>query len=567
MPLESLPGSKDSLSHKPQLNASKEVASHKPLSNAGKDPNTHKPLLSSNKDNTSHKSQASGSKEASSIKTMTSVGKDFNNHKPPSLIPKSKGPRVMRRHRSHTDGSRGPQTPGISRYREDLEMEGLLPSHFRDRLYDLFLQIEKEFEHLYMSNMALQERLDLVAEKLVGESGSLEKTPLESQDSTDYGAKNKKSQLSQRIKTTYKQSTSKLVSSFRTPNPVYSVVKHFRGHRDGVWEVSVSRSHTHQVIGTASADHSGRIFSVETGSCLLQYIGHKGSVNSIRFHPTQELVLTASGDATAHIWRAPLSQFSPVDILKSHSSGEDEIDSSGREDTADDLNDFAHEANIIRSPHLELMQHSEVVTAADWMSQGSQVITVSWDRMAVLADAETGEQISQLSGHDQELTDVHAHQSQRLVLTSSKDTTFRLWDFRGPAMLVNVFQGHTQQVTSAVFASGDKVVSGSDDRTVKVWDMRNMRSPIAAIRTDSEVNRLSVSQVQNIIAIPHDNRNIRLYDINGVRIGRLPRNNRQGHARMVCSVAWAENHPTCNLFSCGFDRQVLGWMINNPVKE
>ncbi|XP_059141764.1 WD repeat-containing protein 37-like isoform X2 [Physella acuta] len=471
----------------------------------------------------------------------------------------------MRRHRSHTDGSRGLLAPHLNRYGEDFEMESVLPGHMRSRLYDLFLQIEKEFEHLYTTNLALQDRLDMMSDKLGNESISSEKTPLEAQDSTDFGAKSKKPLLSQRIKTTYKQSTSKLVSSFRTPNPVYSVVRQFRGHRDGVWEVSVSKTHTHHIIGTASADHTGRIYSVESGACLLQYTGHKGSVNSIRFHPNQELVLTASGDGTAHIWRAQLSQLSHVDISKSHSSGEEEIDSSGREDTTDDLIDYAHEASTVRNPSLELAQHSEVVTAADWMAQGSQVITASWDRMAVLADAESGEQISQLSGHDQELTDVHAHQSQRLVLTSSKDTTFRLWDFRGPSMLVNVFQGHTQQVTSAVFASGDKVVSGSDDRTVKVWDMRNMRSPIAAIRTDSEVNRLAVSQ--NVIAIPHDNRNIRLYDINGVRIGRLPRNNRQGHARMVCCVAWADTNPSCNLFSCGFDRQVLGWMINNPSKE
>ena len=38
--------------------------------------------------------------------------------------------------------------------------------------------------------------------------------------------------------------------------------------------------------------------------------------------------------------------------------------------------------------------------------------------------------------------------------------------------------------------------------------------------------RLCVSPVQNVIAIPHDNRHIRLYDINGNRIGRLPRTNR-----------------------------------------
>ena len=47
-------------------------------------------------------------------------------------------------------------------------------------------------------------------------------------------------------------------------------------------------------------------------------------------------------------------------------------------------------------------------------------------------------------GHDQELTNVCTHPSQRLVVTSSKDTTFRLWDFRDPSMKVNVFQGHTQ---------------------------------------------------------------------------------------------------------------------------
>lgn len=39
------------------------------------------------------------------------------------------------------------------------------------------------------------------------------------------------------------------------------------------------------------------------------------------------------------------------------------------------------------------------------------------------------------------------------------------------------------------------------------------------------IGRLSVSN--NIIAIPHDNRHIRLYDLNGNRIARLPRSNGQ----------------------------------------
>ncbi|KAJ8307474.1 hypothetical protein KUTeg_015558 [Tegillarca granosa] len=363
------------------------------------------------------------------------------------------------------------------------------------------------------------------------------------------------SQISQKIKTTYKASTSKIVSSFRNPSPVYFVVNSYRGHRDGVWEVSVSRS-SQQIIGTASADQTARVWSIQSGLCLLQYEGHHGSVNSIRFHPIQELALTASGDQTAHIWGAHVNLTSH-DPVKSHSSGEDDVEGSEKEELTDEAESVC-QMSTLRTPSMELTGHKNVVVAADWMAEGCHVITASWDRMAILHDVESGEHINTLTGHDQELTEVRAHSTQRLVVTSSKDTTFRLWDLRDPNM----------QVTSAVFAGSDKVVSGSDDRTVKVWDLKNMRSPIAAIRTDSSVNRLSVLQSQSLIAIPHDNRHIRIYDLNGNRVGRLPRNNRQGHSKMVCSVSWAEDiTSTCNLFSCGFDRQILGWNINIQTKD
>jgi WD40 repeat protein len=80
-------------------------------------------------------------------------------------------------------------------------------------------------------------------------------------------------------------------------------------------------------------------------------------------------------------------------------------------------------------------------------------------------------------------------------------------------------------VTCVTFTREDKVVSGSDDRTAKVWDLRNMRSPLAAIRCESPVNKLSVS-ASNIIAAPLDNRNVLLFDLNGQRLSRLPRSNR-----------------------------------------
>lgn len=63
--------------------------------------------------------------------------------------------------------------------------------------------------------------------------------------------------------------------------------------------------------------------------------------------------------------------------------------------------------------------------------------------------------------------------------------------------------------------------------------------------------------------------------MNGQRIGRLPRSSRQqGHSRMVCCTAWSEPNPEetkPNLFTCGFDRVILGWSIqrreNTSVKD
>lgn len=121
----------------------------------------------------------------------------------------------------------------------------------------------------------------------------------------------------------------------------------------------------------------------------------------------------------------------PLEVPRAQSSGEDEgVDGEGDDhgavdDSGDTARDPAVPANVVRLPELEFSHHTDVVSAADWMCDGMQIVTASWDRLATLADASTGEQVCQLSGHDQEINDVHAHVSQRQVLTASKDTTFR----------------------------------------------------------------------------------------------------------------------------------------------
>uniref|UniRef100_A0A3Q4H3N9 WD repeat-containing protein 37 n=1 Tax=Neolamprologus brichardi TaxID=32507 RepID=A0A3Q4H3N9_NEOBR len=432
-----------------------------------------------------------------------------------------------------------------------------LPLALRSNLLDLFGQIEREFENLYIENLELRREIESLNERLTGDGQAVE-----GGDPTKGALKTKAShstsQLSQKLKTTYKASTSKIVSSFKATTgsrALCQLLKEYVGHRDGIWDLSVTRTQP-VVLGTASADHSALLWSIETGKCLLRYAGHAGSVNSIKFHPTEQMALTASGDQTAHIWRYMVQLPAPQPPPDVSAPCDEDQDSSDREEGEVD-GEGPCEVPTVRVATATLKSHQGVVIAADWLVGGRQVVTASWDRAANLYEVETSEL---------ELTHCCTHPTQRLVVTSSRDTTFRLWDFRDPSIhSVNVFQGHTDTVTSAVFTVGDNVVSGSDDRTVKVWDLKNMRSPIATIRTDSAVNRISVSANQKIIALPHDNRQVRLFDMSGVRLARLPRSNRMGHRRMVCCTAWNEENQSCNLFTCGFDRQAIGWNINIPA--
>ncbi|KAH0507193.1 WD repeat-containing protein 37 [Microtus ochrogaster] len=398
--------------------------------------------------------------------------------------------------------------------REMLEgQDSKLPSSVRSTLLELFGQIEREFENLYIENLELRREIDTLNERLAGEGQAIDGAEL-SKGQLKTKASHSTSQLSQKLKTTYKASTSKIVSSFKTTTSraICQLVKEYIGHRDGIWDVSVARTQP-VVLGTASADHTALLWSIETGRCLVKYAGHMGS---------------ASGDQTAHIWRYVVQLPTPQPVADtSQISGEDEIECSDK-DEPDIDGDVSSDCPTVRVPLTSLKSHQGVVIAADWLVGGKQVVTASWDRTANLYDVETSELVHSLTGHDQELTHCCTHPTQRLVVTSSRDTTFRLWDFRDPSIhSVNVFQGHTDTVTSAVFTVGDNVVSGSDDRTVKVWDLKNMRSPIATIRTDSAINRINVCVGQKIIALPHDNRQVRLFDMSGVRLARLPRSSRQ----------------------------------------
>lgn len=104
--------------------------------------------------------------------------------------------------------------------------------------------------------ISVQEKIDILNERLLEKDPiSAERTDFESFDtSTSKSNLNKSKGGPHKVKTAHKlkAQTSKIVSSFKGPTITCSVVRAFRGHKDGIWDVAVARP-GQPLVGTASA--------------------------------------------------------------------------------------------------------------------------------------------------------------------------------------------------------------------------------------------------------------------------------------------------------------------------
>ena len=134
-----------------------------------------------------------------------------------------------------------------------------------------------------------------------------------------------------------------------------------------------------------------------------------------------------------------------------------------------------------------------------------------------------------------------------------------MWDCRTSSHSVQIFHAHTKTVNSTLFLGSDRFVSSSDDGFVHIWDSRSTScSPLLSIECVSSCNRLSLSN--NILAVPLDNRDIRLYStINGEKLYVQ----RRAHTQAVqCSaLVHGSNSMEVFLASGSLDQQMYVWHI------
>ncbi|MDO8310936.1 MAG: TIR domain-containing protein [Sideroxyarcus sp.] len=247
------------------------------------------------------------------------------------------------------------------------------------------------------------------------------------------------------------------------------------------------------LLATASDDGSARLWDANTGKERLR-VTHSKSVRRALFAPDGRHFATISEDRLIQFWDLD-GRPVPGYALRGHThfilAGAFTRDGNRLVTTSSDMTLRVWDM-MPRSRGVVLQGHTSPVRQALFMPDGKSVITAGFDRRVLLFDASTGRRLD-----NDRFTEVHQDRVDGLALstkgdqfvTVSRDNTAKLWSFvpaSQPKILMrgedaSAPRSHDDEVTNAAFSpDGLRIVTTSRDSTARLWDAQTAR-PVSGI--------------------------------------------------------------------------------------
>lgn len=253
-------------------------------------------------------------------------------------------------------------------------------------------------------------------------------------------------------------------------------------------------------IVCAVNDEFPRIINTLNFSEEAKLVGHSDICLSVAVFG-QDLIATGSKDQTIIVWKRSHDSglFECIDTFKGHTGAVTSVCFSfnphhakeglrivsGSEDTCIKVWRVGGKAAGIKKPIIRsIMAHNKSVNVVAVSRNDKYIASGSQDRSAKVFDLDTGKLLGTCSGHKRGIWGLDFSPIEKILVTSSGDSTIKLWNLIDAEALtcIRTFEGHDHSVLNCRFlSSGLQLVSTDAIGSMRVWNVRSGECNLVAL--------------------------------------------------------------------------------------
>ncbi len=126
---------------------------------------------------------------------------------------------------------------------------------------------------------------------------------------------------------------------------------------------------------------------------------------------------------------------------------------------------------------VEMVGHRDVLYAAIFSPDETQVATAGYDREIILWDAATGEAIRRFTGHNGAIFDLAFSPDGKILVSACADETLKVWNVETGERLDTLSQPEGEVYAVDITADGKHIVAASSDNRLRIWELRSTDKP------------------------------------------------------------------------------------------
>lgn len=214
-----------------------------------------------------------------------------------------------------------------------------------------------------------------------------------------------------------------------------------------------------ELIATGSEDGEVKLWQASDLAPLATLTGHSDRIKACIFSDQADRLVTASDDGTVRLWTIDDDEQSVGGLFTFHEP-------------------VVTETKRFVITHIATMRHRDAINGCVISPDGKSVLSYSKDCTLRLSQISDGTLLNVFEGHTQEVLKASFSHDGATIASAGQDKTLRLWDTSTGKHLATL-TGHEAYVTDCDFSPDDHlVVSASADRTLKLWEVAT-RSELA----------------------------------------------------------------------------------------